>query len=77
MNKILTGWNFMRLLRLCMGVAIVVQGIMVKDPLFALMGGLFVIMPLLNIGCCASSGCGIRNGVVKQDAQEVAYEEVH
>lgn len=75
-ERIRGNWNFMRLLRLGIGVAIVVQGIIAKDIMFAIMGGLFSLMPLLNIGCCGSSGCGVPTRRAKQETQEIAYEEV-
>lgn len=55
-NKILSGWNFMRIARLALGIFIIVQGIVTKEWTFALLGGLFAIMPLFNIGCGGASG---------------------
>lgn len=57
MKRILSGWNFMRVLRLALGIFIVVQGIVVKDWTFTALGSIFLLMPLLNIGCCSTSGC--------------------
>lgn len=76
MEGIRSNWGFLRLLRLGMGVAVLLQGIMGKDPMFAAMGGLFTLMPLFNIGCCGSSGCGVTPKRGGQERQEIAYEEV-
>lgn len=58
-NTLLRGWNFMRVLRLALGIIITVQGIVTREWLLAVMGILFSLMPVLNIGCCGASGCNI------------------
>lgn len=55
MNGILRNWNFMRMLRLILGILVLIQGISSGDWLFITMGGLFALMPLLNAGCCGGS----------------------
>lgn len=57
MKKWLQTWNLMRLLRLAMGIALIYQGIELQQWLFVVMGGLFSLMPLLNIGCCGTNAC--------------------
>ena len=63
MNMItyLRGWNFMRILRLVLGMAILVQGIMDGHWMFIFLGILLSAMPLLNAGCCSSAGCSVPN----------------
>lgn len=60
MKKYLSDWNLPRLLRLAIGIAIIVQGILVKDGLFIMLGALFSLMPLMNIGCGAGGACNTR-----------------
>lgn len=70
-------WNFMRLLRLGVGVFIIVQAGMTKDWSLGILGLLFAIMPLFNIGCCGSGGCAA--ATPKRSAEttkEITYEEV-
>lgn len=57
MKNYLRNWNFMRVLRLALGIFVIAQGIHAKEWWFVVMGGLFSLMPLLNIGCCGASGC--------------------
>ena len=57
MKNYLTTWNFMRVLRLALGIFVIAQGIQTKEWWLVAMGGLFSLMPLLNIGCCGVSGC--------------------
>lgn len=56
-HTILNGWNFARVLRLALGIFILFQGVVGREWLFALAGGLFSLMSLLNIGCCGVAGC--------------------
>jgi len=53
----LKNWDFMRVLRLAAGVFIIMQGVYAKEWLLIIVGGMFTILPLLNIGCCGVSGC--------------------
>lgn len=55
--RILQGWNFMRFLRLAAGLAIVAQGIYTHDWIFIILGGMFALLPIFNVGCCGSSSC--------------------
>jgi hypothetical protein len=58
-GRILNGWNLSRMLRLAMGTYILVMGIISNDWFVALIGGLLVVMPVLNIGCCGTSTCSV------------------
>ncbi|MBS1628760.1 MAG: hypothetical protein JST27_01765 [Bacteroidetes bacterium] len=55
--RILQGWHLMRFLRLAAGLAIVAQGIYTHDWIFIILGGLFSLLPLFNVGCCGTAGC--------------------
>ena len=60
MKTMLQGWNFMRIFRLVLGAAIVVQGVIAKDVLTIILGFIFGGMAVANIGCCGTSGCAIK-----------------
>lgn len=77
MRNYLRNWNFMRVLRLVLGIFIIVQGVQSQMWLFVFAGLMFSLMPLLNIGCCGTSGCApkrYKNTKGKED--EIHYEEV-
>ncbi len=74
MKAIMQRWNFMRLLRLVLGVAILVQGIVSKDTMTIILGTAFGGMALANIGCCGSNGCAINTRAAK--SQKIKYEEL-
>lgn len=69
-------WNIIRVIRLVVGVAAVVQGLQSSEVLMVV-AGLFVgAMALLNKGCCGTSGCRLPAGQQKDKTKEVSYEEV-
>jgi len=66
----------MRVLRLALGIFVIAQGIHAKEWWFVAMGVLFSLMPLLNIGCCSTSGCNTT--ILKSDnkSEDITYKEV-
>lgn len=74
---ILNNWNFMRVLRLALGLFILVQGALMKDWTLVALGGLFSLTPLFNIGCCGVGGCSTpvqRNNI--REREDITFEEV-
>ncbi|WP_205313890.1 hypothetical protein [Pedobacter nanyangensis] len=59
MKNYLKQWNFMRLLRLALGILIVVQGVATNEWLLVGLGALFSVMSLMNLGGCGISGCRV------------------
>ncbi|MBK7505588.1 MAG: hypothetical protein IPI52_11165 [Bacteroidetes bacterium] len=57
MRNYLRGWDFMRVIRLIMGIIIIIQGVDSMQWNVIFLGGLFSLLPILNIGCCSSAGC--------------------
>lgn len=55
-QRLLTGWNFRRIAYLLIGLAIVVNAILVKEWVGILFGGYFAAMGLFAFGC-ASGAC--------------------
>lgn len=75
--KIVRNWNFMRLLRLVLGLSILIQAMLVKDWTMGIMGLVFTMFPILNIGCCGTSGCATRPVKNNNDTtKEISYEEL-
>ncbi|NIG54455.1 hypothetical protein [Chitinophaga sp. Cy-1792] len=73
-NRIFSGWSIMRWIRLAIGIAIIVQGIIAQDRQFVLIGGLLSLLPILNFGCAGGS-CGVPPRRVRKE-REVRYGEV-
>lgn len=75
MKAILQGWNFMRIFRLVLGVAVLVQGGVAKDAITIIIGVLFGGMAVANIGCCGTNGCAI-NTTTNDKTKTTNYEEI-
>lgn len=76
MKNYLKNWNIIRFLRLVVGIFVVVQGIIAQEWMFVFLGGLFALMPLVNVGC-GTSGCQtptLRN--TKKEQKEINYDQV-
>lgn len=77
MKAILSNWTIFRFVRLGLGVFILIQGLVMVDKFSLLLGSLFTLMPLFNVGCCGAGGCGVN---YKNDStnnnEEISYEEV-
>lgn len=76
MKNYLQAWNFMRILRLVLGVSILIQGVQAHEILFIFMGGLFTLMPIFNVGCCSTVGCATPNKKSTASMDEISFEEV-
>lgn len=76
LQNILTNWNFMRFLRLGLGIAIIVQAVMAKDWTMGILGALFISMPVFNIGCCGTAGCATPVKKSNETVKDITYEEV-
>ncbi len=73
-------WNFMRLLRLVIGAYIVVVGFQEKEVLFGMIGGVFVLQAVMNVGCFAGN-CAVPTQQPQKfrspaSTDDVTYEEV-
>lgn len=74
-DLILKNWNFMRIFRLLLGIVISIQALNANDKMMLFFGGLFIILPLFNLGCCGSS-CAPNYSKEKSIKKEFNYEEV-
>ena len=76
MRNVLKNWNVLRVIRLVFGVYVLIQGVYARDMSYLLIGGLFTLMPVLNIGCCSTSGCATLNRKNEITTEDISYEEV-
>jgi hypothetical protein len=79
MNKetLLTDWNFMRILRLGVGIYIAVQAVETKSIVSGIFASFFLFQAITNTGCCGSNGCAVPIKKKNSDKiEEVEYEEV-
>lgn len=74
-ERVLSNWNWLRFIRLFIGIIAVIQGISQGETLLIIAGIFLLLSALLNFGCCGSTGCPISFSK-KQTGKEVEYEEV-
>lgn len=76
-HTLLTGWNFMRGLRLVLGVIFLMQAIEMRDIITGLIASFFLFQAVTNTGCCGSNGCAVPvNKTNVDNIQDVDFEEV-
>jgi len=76
-ETLLTGWNFMRFLRLGVGIFVGIQAVQYHDVLSGFIASIFFIQAATNTGCCGASGCATNtNYKAKENIQEIEFEEV-
>ncbi|MDI1354257.1 MAG: hypothetical protein PSX36_05045 [bacterium] len=73
---LLTNWNFMRWLRLVLGVYVGVQAILMRDPLSGLISVFFLYQSLTNTGCCGVNSCETPTRHPAQEPEVVKFEEI-
>ncbi len=76
MKKYFKNWNIIRILRLVVGLFVVVQGALTREWMFVFLGGLFALMPLMNVGCAASGCQTSRSKNTKENKDEIHYDEI-
>lgn len=59
MKNYVKNWDFMRFVRLVIGVVITVQGVVVGQWLIVGVGALFTLLPLFNVSTCGTGGCEV------------------
>ena len=70
-------WNFMRLLRLGLGIYISVQAIETLSILSGIVAVFFLFQAITNTGCCGTKSCAVPIKKGNSDKiEEVEYEEI-
>ena len=76
---LLRNWNLMRVLRLSIGVWAIIAAFQTKEAVLGVMGGVLLVMGVMNIGCCRVSSCGTpmtTKKSISQKTEEITYEEI-
>ncbi len=71
-----SNWNFMRFLRLGLGLAILFQAALAANMSMGIAGLLLTLMALLNMGCCGAGGCNVPSNKTTKNTGDISYEEV-
>ena len=76
-QTLLTNWNFMRFLRLGIGIYIAVQAIDTQSVFSGIVAVFFIYQAVTNTGCCGSNGCAVPLKKSNPDkTEEVDFEEI-
>lgn len=58
-ETIFNNWNFMRWLRLGLGIYIAFQAIETISIFLGVVAAFFIFQAIVNIGCCGTNGCAL------------------
>jgi hypothetical protein len=76
-QTLLSNWNFMRFIRLGLGVYIGIQAFETQSVLSGLLAAFLLYQVVTNTGCCAANGCVIPTNKNNSDTiEDVEYEEI-
>ncbi|MDX1364203.1 hypothetical protein [Arenibacter latericius] len=76
-NNIRNNWNLFRFIRLAIGLYLLIDGVRTGMWMLIAIGVAFTVMPLLNIGCCATGNCSVSpTNENRSNSEELTYEEV-
>lgn len=76
-QNITKNWNIFRVLRLALGIFLMTEAIRTGAWFMTLFAAVMIIMPLLDIGCCAGGNCAVPDRKAESGkVQEVEYEEI-
>lgn len=76
-QTLLTNWNFMRILRLGIGIYIAIQAIETQSAFAGVVAVFFLFQAITNTGCCGSNECAVPIKKSNPDKiDEVDFEEI-
>ena len=76
-ETLFNNWNFMRFLRLGLGIYITVQAVETLSILSGVVAVFFLFQAITNTGCCGSNGCTLpTNKSNSTKTEEVKFEEI-
>lgn len=73
---LLNGWNLVRILRLTLAVFALIAAFSQKDPMMGMIGSVFGIQAIFNVGCCGLNGCEIKENRFHKEEKEIVYEKI-
>ena len=58
-ERLLANWNFMRWLRLLIGIYIGIEAIRTQEMMSGFFAAFFLFQAFTNTGCCGANGCAV------------------
>jgi hypothetical protein len=77
LKSLLTGWHFMRFLRLFLSLMIGMQAFQAHDYFLGLLALVLLFQVATNVGCCGPAGCVTpTNNKNEGNIEDITFEEV-
>lgn len=77
MKALTSNWHLMRIIRLILALAILIQSWYAKDTTTAILGVVLLATAAFNVGCCGPAGCTTPVTKTKSTSpKNTDYEEV-
>ena len=80
-NTLLSGWDFVRVLRLVIGVSALAAYYSEHDSMMGMLGIIVTAQAVFNVGCCGVNSCSSTNTQsnskeISPDETDVSFEEI-
>jgi hypothetical protein len=76
-ETLFTGWNWVRWLRLGLGIAIAFQAIETHDALAGVLSAFLLFQAISNTGCCGVNACDVKPNTKRHEQiDDVVLEEI-
>lgn len=75
-QRILSGWNWIRVIYLILGVFIIIQSILMQQWVGSVLGGWFAAMGLFGLGCAAGACYINTNKQIPNSKNHVSTNEI-
>jgi len=73
-NYFLLNWSLVRLFRLLFALFAFGAAISQHDMLMGLIGSVFMVQVIFNVGCCGAGNCSVDYN--EKDGKEIIFEEI-
>lgn len=72
-----TNWDFMRIVRLFIGLYAAYQSVILHDTMLGFLSAFFLFQAVTNTGCCGTQACAAPPSKTNTSkTEEVEYEEI-
>lgn len=64
-DRLLNDWNFMRAVKLLLGIYVIYEAIVSKQYFLLILAALFLYQAVFNVSTCGINGCSVKPNPVK------------
>ncbi len=71
-----TNWNFIRWVKLGLGLVVGIQSIQNHEPVLGFLSAFLLFQAIINTGCCGAGACAVsKTKNTSEKIEEVKFEE--